>query len=325
MLSFLCLLFSLLLITQSRTVAEVFQFPNTSFTVVENLAVRSNGVILMNTITGANTWVIDPLAANPVAQLLYSFPGAGSLTGIAEVFPDVFAIASGNFTLATRTGIVGTFSVWRLDIRLPGAPIVTKVTDIPAASTLNSVCFLSPGKVLIADSTLGAVWRVDTVTGAYQIVIDDPMLKPTPTFALGINGLEVHKNKLYFTNSAQGIFGVVRINNQGLPQGPLTALASPFVPDPPFPGYPVFIYDDFAIDRDGKSWITNHPNAVSSYNPVNGNQRIIASGPEIIQPTSAAFGRSSQEERCNLYVVTAGTFFNISFIESGQLLRINVC
>lgn len=326
MLSFLCLLSVLLVAKSQVSVAQIYQFPAPPFTVVENIAVRSNGVLLLTTITPtANLWALDPQAATPTPSLVHTFPGFGSSTGITEVFPDVFALTTGNFTVATKTGILGTFAVWKVDLRLPGSPVITKVTDLPEGHTLNSVCYLAPWKILIADSTLGVVWRVDIITGAYEIVIDDPKLKNTPTFNLGVNGVEVFGTKLYFTNSAQGIFGSVRINSDGIPIGSLVTIATPYAPNPPFPGYPSNIYDDFAINKYGKAYVATHPNSVVSINTVGGTQTTVASGTTFIQPTSAALGRSSSEEECYLYVVSAGTFYNASYIESGQVIRVEVC
>jgi len=148
------------------------------------------------------------------------------------------------------------------------------------------------------------------------------------TSAIGINGLKVQRknnnNELFFTNSALSAFASVKIFPSGLAKGPAAVIATPFVPNPPFPGYPINIYDDFAIDGDGKFWIANHPNSITRVGP-GGNQRFIVGGASIVQPTSVAFGRSSEEEECSLYVVGAGTFTSPTNIVSGAVVRVKVC
>jgi sugar lactone lactonase YvrE len=326
------LLFSLLSISfaeeetyvQNIRVKQVYQF-TPGFTAVENLAVRSNGGILLNTVTGPNTYFIDPTEPNPTPILIATYTGCTSTTGIAEVFPDVFAVVCGNYTVQTKQGVPGSFSVWTVNIKKPGSPVVKKVTAIPAAQALNGMTDLgadSPGLVLIADSKLGAVWAVNVITGSYQIAISDPLVKTTDTFPLGINGLHARGNLLYFTNSAQGLFASIRINNFGRPQGPAQVIARPF--SSTFPGYPVNIFDDFAIDEDGKAWITNHPNSITTVNK-GGVQNTVSGGSALVQPTSCAFGRGSRDEKCKLYVTTAGTVYNASYIVSGSLVVLDVC
>jgi len=320
----LYLLFCLLAIS-SADVQQVYQF-NPGFTVVENIAVRSNGIILLNTITGPNTYFIDPTSPNPTPTLIYQYPECTSTTGITEVFPDVFAVVCGNYTPATKQGVPGSFSVWTINFRGFGAPIVSKVTSIPEAQALNGMTDLEfglPGQVLIADSALGAVWTLNVLTRNYQIGINDTLVKKTSSFPLGINGLHTYGgNTLYFTNSAQGIYGSVGVDFFGRATGAAQVIARPF--NSTFPGYPVNIYDDFAIDGFGRAWIANHPNGITTVTQGQV-QNVVFAGPELVQPTSCAFGRGSLAERCTLYITTAGTFYNASYIVSGTLSKISVC
>ena len=318
---FLSVLVWILQIGQSYTytVKQIYQFSNSSFTDIENIAARSNGQLLLNLITEPSTYYIDPTNSNATAQHLYTFPNATSLTGIAEYAPDVFAVVVGNYTIAKYAGFPGSFAIWSLDVRSPGAPVATKIAAIPEAHALNGMTAVkgSPGLLLIADSALGLVWSLNATSGIYQKAIQDPLLGPSGSFPLGINGLHVYKNTLYFTNSAQGFFGKVGITSAGSATGNLTMIAKPSTGN---------TYDDFALDRQGNAWITNHPNAVTEVT-VGGGQISVAGGGNSTlfgQPTSAAFGRGSHVEECTLYVVGAGTNSNTTTI-SGQIIAVNVC
>ena len=302
------------------TIRQIYQFSDSSFTDIENVATRSNGQLLLNLITEPSTYYIDPTEENPTAKHLYTFPRGTSLTGIAEYESDVFGIVVGNYSVSGYAGVLGSFSVWSLDFRSRSTPIARKIADIPEAQALNGMTAVqeSPGLLLIADSALGLVWSLNVSTGKYQKAIEDPLLGPTEAFPLGINGLHVHQSTLFFTNSAQGLFGQVQITNKGNASGKAQKITSPFNGN---------IYDDFALDQEGNAWITNHPSQITEVTYPGGKQLSIAGGmdsTQFVQPTSATFGRGSQVQQCTLYVVGAGMATNTS-TTSGQVVAINTC
>lgn len=87
------------------SIKQLYQFPNATFHDIENIAVRSNGQLLLNMITEPSIYYLDPRKGNSTAQLLYTFPNATSLVGIAEYAPDQFAIAVGNYTVKTKVSV----------------------------------------------------------------------------------------------------------------------------------------------------------------------------------------------------------------------------
>ena len=60
---------------------------------MENIAVRSNGKILVTLINTPQVWQIDPVSNS--ADLVHEFPHAISAMGIAEYGDDIFAVVSG--------------------------------------------------------------------------------------------------------------------------------------------------------------------------------------------------------------------------------------
>jgi hypothetical protein len=86
------------------TLTDVWRFPKGTW--AENMAVRSNGQLLVTFITPPDLYLVDPVAPNP--QLIHRFPQAASLLGIAEVEKDVFAVVAGNFSVKTLASTPGS-------------------------------------------------------------------------------------------------------------------------------------------------------------------------------------------------------------------------
>lgn len=189
-----------------------YQFPNESW--VENLAVRSNGNVLVTLLSSPEVWEIDPSKKEP-AELVYHFPEALSALGVAELQSDIFVVAVGNITLPAIASQPGSYSAWAIDMRYQPRhsrkqqrthpPRVSKIADLPQAHFLNGVSKIpsAPHTVLLADSAQGVIYALDTETGASRTWLEDPAFKPNSSIPVksGINGLHVQGGYLYFTNT----------------------------------------------------------------------------------------------------------------------------
>ena len=296
-------------------IRQIYQFPSTTFHDIENVGIRPNGQLLLNTITEPVTYILDPAVSNPTATVLHRFDNATGLAGITQVTPDVFAVVVGSYDVQAFKGIPGSFSIWTLD--LSKSPVVAKkIADIPEAQTLNGMTTVSSSLVLVADSAAGCIYSVNIATGAHQKVISDPLFAPNAMIPLGVNGIHTYGSTLYFTNSAQGVFGEVPITSQGTASGPSSIIAH--APAGNF-------YDDFALDGSGNALITAHLNSVVEVITVGkaNTQIVIANSTQINSPTAAVFGNAAST-KCTLYVVTAGQVIGSS-IMSGQVLAITAC
>ena len=278
----------------------VYQFP--LGTLVENIACRPNSHLLLTVINAPVLYTIDPTASTPAPKVVYTFPHATGLTGIAELHDsDVFAVVAGNWSLSNFSGVAGSFSVWRVDFR-SDPPKVKEIGPIPDSAGLNGLAVVQepPGTILIADSDLGAVWAIDPNNGKANVAISDDMFAPNATFPLGINGIGTRKDDrghaLHFVNSAQGIYGSVRIDKRGFSTGKITMLATLAIPER---------YDDFAIDKQGNALIATHSNAVYKVS-LEGDVTLYSNSPLIQDPTSSIFGRGSKKEESTLYLSTDG-------------------
>ncbi|OCL15315.1 quino protein amine dehydrogenase beta chain-like protein [Glonium stellatum] len=315
--------------TKKDLITTVHQFPNETW--LENIAVRSNGQLLVTRIDKPELYQVDQSPPHGVI-LVHNFTEAHALgsLGIAEIEQDIFAVILGSWNDHTFKYTAGSYSVWRVDLRsyYPASPKVSKITDIPAALFLNGMTLL-PGTqtVLISDSAAGVVYSLNTATGVYGIVLEDDTMKPIPgSFAvLGINGVRYDTGYLYYTNSFRELFCRVAVNpSGGEALGEYEILATGIEGD------------DFAlaISEDGitTAYITGDPSNVLTrveIEPGHAEVKVIAGNENstiIAGDTSAAFGRTKKDKEI-LYVVTNGGIaapVNGTFIEGGKVLAIQV-
>lgn len=139
------------------------------------------------------------------------------------------------------------------------------------------------------------MYRVNTITGAYAVVIDDPLMKPlanTPPIFLGINGLHVRGSTAYFTNTDQKIFGRVSIHSNG------TAACSAEI----F-GH-TGVSDDFALSTTGTAYVANE-NTIKIVAPSGAMSSFNTTGGPGSSNTSPKFGRTLMDS--NVLYVTGYT------------------
>lgn len=316
--------------SSAGSVRTVFQFPNDTF--VENLAVRSNGQILVSALNRPHLFLIDPQLDVP-PTIVHTFETIG-LAGIAEYEPDIFACITGNFSFATGDVGAGTWAVWSVDLRgvklqpdktLSPSPRVSKIASIPTAGILNGIALLSERQktLLVGDIHDGNIIRLDVDTGSHVVVINNTFTESTPAPPFpraGVDGLHIQDDILYFTNVGASAFYKVRICEGGTPVGSFETIAHTLgAPDQ---------YDDFALDCKGNAFlVTGGGNSVEMVS-FDGSRQVIIAGDlnstAIAEPTSAAFGRGLFDRNV-LYVTTAGglvTPVDGDVVIGGQLVAV---
>ncbi|KAL2133669.1 hypothetical protein VTI74DRAFT_1947 [Chaetomium olivicolor] len=194
----------------NKPIRNVYTFPKNTF--IESIAARANSELLITSMSVPELFSIDPTAPNPDASIIHTFTNASGISGIAEMSPDVFALVTGVFDLASTRALPGTLAVWTIDFTTCANPLVRFITQIENSTILNGVSRhpTNPRLLLAADSALGAVWRVNITTRTHDIAFSSPLLTPTGTVPgshLGINGIRASEHHVYFTNSAQRFFG----------------------------------------------------------------------------------------------------------------------
>ncbi|GJN72574.1 quinoprotein amine dehydrogenase beta chain-like protein [Purpureocillium lilacinum] len=277
----------------------IYQFPNGTW--AENIAVRTNGNILVTVLSEPAIYEVNPYKKPVTSRLVHRFPEYSSLFGIAEVATDVFAVAMGNFSLRSAPK-PGSWAVWKVDLNDDEAS-VSKVASIAEAELLNGMTVLDrhTQTILCADSVLGVVFHVNTVTGAYHVAMQDDAFKPPSgtIFPLGINGIRYQRPYMYFTNTFAQDFGRVPVNCiDGTATGPVELVNSDV-------GYDL---DDFARDKRGNAYISAGYTSDIVCVGNNGTATSVAGGPDqktILGPTSMAWGQTKADKNM-LYISTSG-------------------
>ncbi|KAH7129431.1 hypothetical protein B0J13DRAFT_138131 [Dactylonectria estremocensis] len=291
---------------------ELIEIPNVW---IENVALRSNGELLLSTFNDGKLYSVNPSKSPPKASLLLKLEGVNALTGITEVDKDVFAIIGANIDQATAGFEEGSLKVALVNFRKRGygSPSVRVILEGEDTAFLNGITTLPLHKHIIlgAASQTGEVWRIDTKTGASKVAFQDELLAPVAggPYPLGVNGVKIFGNHLYFTNTARQLFGRVKIDGLGNKKGAVEVIAQA-------PAGSAISPDDFSLDKLGNAFVTFHPNQLIKITP-DGEQTVLVNG-TLAGPTSAVFGKDGR----SLYIVTGGQ--GVEGVTGGQIVKVGV-
>jgi len=296
--AFASLALSVVATSSSPTSAVRVVYTFTDGAYPENVAVRPNGDLLINSLSNGRIYTLNPTSPNPSARVLVQLTPdvASGFTGLTEYAPDKFAAISGKFNLANFT--TEEAAVWTFDA---GRKTVTpkKVAGIPGAGVPNGLTTL--GSVLLAaDSSLGVVWGIDIRRGVARKVAEDDALKATVAggHPLGVNGIRVGPGGVYFTNSNTQTLNKVSVRRDGSFKGNVSVVA-----------HVQGVADDFTFGKDGRVWVTGLPTFLNVVHPdgkVDVRDVFVnEANPGAGNPTAAAFGRGSKAQEKVLYVVTS--------------------
>lgn len=255
----------------------------------ENLAVRTTGEVLATSVASSWIYQISPNASYlpiPIARI----PSFTGILGITELQPDLFYVISSNLTGAAYSN-----SVWEIDLRnltlLPFGNTshqaqISLVQELCTAQQLNGLTRLSTNdtsNLLISDSANGTVYKLNVQTGDYSIVLEEPEFKTLATgINVGINGIHVYDNALYFTSLDQGLFARIPFSRAtGFATGAVEILATN-----------ITFGDDFALSPEAThAWIaTNGPGEIIEVDIGQRTKRVAASSPFLGSASSIALG-----------------------------------
>ena len=295
--------------TSRARLSTVALFP--PYYVLENLAVRDDGSILVTAGLHKQLWYVPPadLATPGGPTLLHTFDQLTS--GIVETEPDVFYISTSDGYPMHES------CLHHLDLRhwTPGQPVrpeaVLKFGG--PVGRLTGSCLLAPCVILLADSAAGLIWRVDLAAdggrarprvwlkdASMDRDPDSPFVPPPP----GVNGVRfsARTGYLYYTSTARHLFMRVPVD--------------PGTHDPA--GAPEFVAggvmaDDFCLDEDANvAYLTVHQQNTIERVPLQADglvRQIVAGEPfdeQLVGPSSAAWGRRRGDYGQIAYVTTDG-------------------
>ncbi|CAH0041650.1 unnamed protein product [Clonostachys rhizophaga] len=279
----------------------IYEFPNNN-TFIENLTVRPNGELVLTTFHDGHIYTINPSAHKSVPKLAVKVPELTGVTGISQIAPDVYAVAAGVVNVSEFKWEAGTGRVFKLDLSKPyttGKAVLEPVIAMPEAGLLNGMTSLPsyPHIILTVDSKTGVLYRINMDTGVSEVAFWSELftISETPIEPLGANGVHVYGNYLYFTNSARGIFGRVKIDALGNQVGDVEQVAQVSSSAP---------IDDFATGPDGSFYVTLHPESLVNIKP-EGNVTVVTDGSsrtKLKGPTAVTFSN----DKSKLYITTVG-------------------
>ncbi|KAL2692402.1 hypothetical protein Neosp_002809 [[Neocosmospora] mangrovei] len=285
---------------------------------VENLAVRPNGNLILNTISQGQIYSLDPSQNNPEVHVVASIEGVNALTGITPVGKDVYAVAGSNLDTETAQFHNGSMKIALVSFEKCGksakdtasVDVIIEGTDI---GPVNGITTLPRHQhiVLGADSTRGKIVRIDTIKRTAEDAFQDDLLAPVPdpSYPLGVNGIKIFKNHLYFTNTAQRIFGRVKIDQFGNKAGDSEIIAQ-------LPAGSAAAPDDFVIDKHGNAYVAFWTNSLVKITP-DGERVTILEG-VLASPTSSALSKDGR----SVYVGTAGR--GSETVTGGQVVEVRL-
>lgn len=306
---------SLVRAAQTPTPTTIYTFPDEP-SWYENVHVGANGKLVLTTISpNASVYVMhhpwNTSADHAITK--QTLPGLNGTLGLAEVREDLYAVAAGRFQDIYQF-INESAEVWIVD--LVDSANTKRIAKMPEAGELNGMVAIpnSPdGDVLVADSSVGQIWKVSTVgkhAGRYEVWLkseDMAIQNSAPErWPFGINGLQRSSSgKLYFTNT-----NTVTIWSFDVPEGvkpnqrhvKLVADLSCFA----------VALDDIALSNDGNTIYatSNKDNKLIAVKRMGKRwtSEVILGGEgfaEVAGDTAAAFGKT-QYDKDSLYVVTSG-------------------
>ncbi|KAM7202963.1 hypothetical protein V8F20_004210 [Naviculisporaceae sp. PSN 640] len=283
-----------------RAVGDVRELYKSTDTFFENLFVLPNGNLLISTLTTNKIYMINPGEVNPTLQVVTTLTAGERATGIASVSPGM----GGKYAAVSGFENGWILNDPYLNVFSLNGTVLYSIPGPPEPSLLNGLISLPAHKeiLLSADSTNGRIVRWDTDAQTYDIAFSDPALtgdsNPANPLPLGVNGIKIRGQYLYFTNTFQGTFGRFKIDCNANKIGNVEILVQL-----PLPTGFTNAFDDFVFDGAGNAYITQHATSVIKVTPAGVVTTVAGTGgftTPIMTPT--AVGLSSNEK--TLYVTT---------------------
>ena len=303
--------------TPKTSITQIFEFTSQ---LIENIHLRSNGRLLLSSLSSGDLFTIDSMAPSLSAKAVVNCPGSTGLSGIATIGPDLFA-ASG--------GVHGSFRFDDMQVYVVSVPgdsddsgVLLDSVSVPGANGLNGMAALPamPPVVLSAGSHDSCIYRINTLTRVVDVAFVGPLLGHGPTFKFGINCLKIFNGYVYFTNSGQRTFARVKINDDGSKAGDVEIVAR--LAGEPRIGH---AFDDSMLDSDGNAYVTLHNNEIVKITPDETQTTFAGGGDSTVfrNPTSAA---TSQDGK-SIYIATAGATTGKApgeMVFNGQVIRLSI-
>ena len=231
--------------TDLHPVTPVATFAPMTF--IENMIELPDGRIVASSTFDGRLHLIDGSTTTVLAEI----PGAHVLC--LETFGEDLIVTANVHAPEDSTnppgfeGYATEGALYRVSLRGD----VEKLARLPEAMFANGIARAPDGRYLIAGSSRGKIYAFDPETGGTDIWLDHPTLKPGQAYPIGVNGLRVSGDQVYFANTGQMTMGRIDFATQEV-----TLL------------HEGLLIDDFAVAPDGSVYGATHAyNSVVAVSP----------------------------------------------------------
>lgn len=207
-------------------------------------------------------------------------------------------------------------------------PRISKLADVPEAVFLNGMAYHeASNSLLLADSDLGGIWKLDLETKNSVFAIQDPLMeKCRPDVLEGVNGLKVYRDTLWFTRGFCAVVAKMEITNAAQAVGTAEVVGTAI--------NSTWTMDDLCVTENGAGQpyvAIGYQNLVATFGD-DGKREVVAgnlNSTAVAEPTSVVFARGPDgniNEKI-LYVTTGGSLgdpVDGSITVGGQLLEIRL-
>ncbi|QHJ10497.1 hypothetical protein FX988_00711 [Paraglaciecola mesophila] len=228
---------------ESATIEVLTTYPHGNF--LENLEVQQDGRLLFTNYPTKSIEVMEQSGQTKTFSTLSAYP-----LSLISIDGGYLVAASGK-SLLLGENVVGSQQFILLDKN--GKQ--TGQFDAPQVMYLNGMVRLGNNVILAVDSLSGNIWQVNPKTQEISSWIQDESLSPLADqkmFIPGANGVKLRSDGLIVSNTSKGTLSLIRIGNDGKPQGKPELLAK------------VGMIDDFWVREDGSILFTTHGETVKS-------------------------------------------------------------
>lgn len=274
-------------------------------TALENLAVRKDGTILMTSLYTREVFYVDPQNPTNVYSIA-NFPPGDTFTSIAEHGDDIFYVVSTSFQPVNHEPTSpDTEKVWSFNMsQYSGSGNTslpfTLISNITRGGFLDGLTSVDGTDYLLAtDAEQSVIWRINVVTGAYDVSLNNSALAPIGTGAVlpngtvGANGVVYRAPYAFFSNTRQKTYGRYVVDSVGRAvDGTLEILGNGTVID-----------DLQPIHGNGAGAYLTAPNVDQIVYASGTGQTTPVAG--VGGPTSVRWGRTKQD-RNTLYISSTG-------------------
>jgi hypothetical protein len=278
-------------LTVLQTVAS---FDRSAGQTPENLAIEADGEVVVSLSLASEVVDVTPNGNESFVML----PTSDGLT--VGIVADL--AHGGDLDVGVESSVASDAGIWRVPLSAFRNPNTQpyRIAALPTSSFPNGMAFDAHGNLYIADSTLGAIWRLAPGSSTPAVWSSSPLFAPTGAsfggLALpGANGLKVHSGVVYISNTSTSEILAVPILQDGA-AGPVSVL------------YRIDEPDDFAIAPDGSMFVAeNVPDQFVRVSP-SGRVTTILTGADGISNPSAALFSPVHGHSHDLYITNSAYF-----------------